>query len=87
MTTTTYYNLNIVEGTDVVNPLIVDNPNYEKIDEAMHNNAVAELLSQPRLQMQRYTLSRVKIPIALLYALLQQVNGKQETQQPLTAYP
>lgn len=41
MTTTTYYNLNIVEGTDIVNPLIVDNPNYEKIDEAMHNNAVA----------------------------------------------
>ena len=41
MTTTTYYNLNIVEGTDVVNPLTVDNPNYEKIDETMHNNAVA----------------------------------------------
>ena len=41
MTTTTYYDLNIVEGTDIVNPLTVDNPNYEKIDEAMHNNAVA----------------------------------------------
>ena len=41
MTTTTYYNLNIVEGTDIVNPLTVDNPNYEKIDEAMHYNAVA----------------------------------------------
>lgn len=41
MTTTSYYNLNIVEGTDIVNPLIVDNPNYEKIDETMHNNAVA----------------------------------------------
>ena len=41
MTTTTYYNLNIVEGTDIVNPLIVDNPNYEKIDATMHNNAVA----------------------------------------------
>ena len=41
MTSTTYYNLNIVEGTDIVNPLIVDNPNYEKIDEAMHDNAVA----------------------------------------------
>ena len=41
MTNTTYYNLNIVEGTDIVNPLIVDNPNYEKIDETMHNNAVA----------------------------------------------
>ena len=41
MTSTTYYNLNIVEGTDIVNPLTVDNPNYEKIDEAMHDNAVA----------------------------------------------
>lgn len=41
MTTTTYYNLNIVEGTDIVNPLIVDNPNYEKIDETMHDNAVS----------------------------------------------
>ena len=41
MTTTTYYELNIVEGTDIVNPLIVDNPNYVKIDETMHNNAVA----------------------------------------------
>lgn len=41
MTSTTYYNLNIVEGTDIVNPLVVDNPNYEKIDEVMHNNAVA----------------------------------------------
>ena len=41
MTSTTYYNLNIVEGTDIVNPLIIDNPNYEKIDEAMHNSAVA----------------------------------------------
>ena len=41
MTNTTYYNLNIVEGTDIVNPLIIDNPNYEKIDEEMHNNAVA----------------------------------------------
>lgn len=41
MTNTTYYDLNIVEGTDIVNPLIVDNPNYEKIDETMHNNAVS----------------------------------------------
>ena len=41
MTNTTYYDLNIVEGTDIVNPLIVDNPNYEKIDEVMHDNAVS----------------------------------------------
>ena len=41
MTTTTYYELNIVEGTDIVNPLTVDNPNYNKIDEVMHNNSVS----------------------------------------------
>ena len=41
MTNTTYYNLNIVEGTDIVNPLTVDNPNYAKIDEVMHDNAVS----------------------------------------------
>lgn len=41
MTTTTYYELNIAEGTDIVNPLTVDNPNYEKIDEVMHDNAVS----------------------------------------------
>ena len=41
MTNTTYYNLNIVEGTDIVNPLTVDNPNYEKIDEVMHDNSVS----------------------------------------------
>ena len=41
MTKTTYYDLNIVEGTDIVNPLIVDNPNYEKIDESLHKNAVS----------------------------------------------
>lgn len=40
MEKTTYYNLNIVEGTDIVNPLVVDNPNYEKIDDSMHTNAV-----------------------------------------------
>lgn len=41
MTNTTYYDLNIVEGTDIVNPLTVDNPNYVKIDEVMHDNAVS----------------------------------------------
>lgn len=41
MTNTTYYDLNIVEGGDIVNPLIVDNPNYEIIDKTMHDNAVS----------------------------------------------
>lgn len=39
MTKTTNYDLFIVEGSDKVNPLVVDNPNYEKIDEVMKKNA------------------------------------------------
>jgi hypothetical protein len=41
MQNSTYYNLKLVEGTDTVNPLTVDVPNYETIDEQMHNNSVA----------------------------------------------
>ena len=32
MQKTTNYELNIVEGSDIVNPLTVDNPYYSKID-------------------------------------------------------
>ena len=41
MNKSTYYNLNLVEGTDTVNPLITDVPNFEVIDEQMHNNSIA----------------------------------------------
>ena len=41
MQKSTYYDLNLVEGADVYNPLINDVPNYETIDQAMHDNAVA----------------------------------------------
>lgn len=41
MNTSTYYNLKLVEGTDIVNPLTTDVPNYETIDEEMHNNAIS----------------------------------------------
>lgn len=43
MTYTTNYNLNIVEGTDVVNPLTQLNPNFTTIDGAMKNNADAAI--------------------------------------------
>ncbi len=43
MLTTTHYNLNIVEGTDLVNPLTQLNPNFEAIDTAMYNNEMAAL--------------------------------------------
>lgn len=35
---TNHYNLNLPEGTDIVNPLIQDNPNYSAIDTALYNN-------------------------------------------------
>ena len=35
---TTHYNLNLPEGTDIVNPLVQDNPNYTAIDTAMYAN-------------------------------------------------
>ena len=35
---TTHYNLNLPEGSDVVNPLVQDNPNYSAIDTALYNN-------------------------------------------------
>lgn len=41
MEKSTYYGLNLVQGTDIVNPLTNDVPNYRKIDEVMHDNAVA----------------------------------------------
>ena len=37
---TSHYNLNLPEGTDIVNPLVQDNPNYTAIDTALYNNKV-----------------------------------------------
>lgn len=39
MRKTEHYELNLVEGTDLVNPLVQDVPNYEAIDEALFENA------------------------------------------------
>ena len=38
MRTSENFNLNLVEGTDIVNPLVQDVPNYEKIDATMKAN-------------------------------------------------
>lgn len=43
MRSSTNYNLRLVEGTDLVNPLIQDVPNYEKIDEVMKDNEMASI--------------------------------------------
>lgn len=42
-TKSTHYELNLVTGTDKVNPLIYDVPNYEIIDGAMHENHLASV--------------------------------------------
>lgn len=35
---TSHYNLNVPEGTDIVNPLVQDNPNWNAIDAALYAN-------------------------------------------------
>lgn len=45
MRTTENFNLNLAEGTDKVNPLTVDVPNYETIDEAMEINRENSIVS------------------------------------------
>lgn len=42
-TKSTHYKLNLVEGSDKVNPLIYDVPNYTAIDAAMYENATATI--------------------------------------------
>ena len=37
---TNHYNLNLPEGSDIVNPLVQDNPNYTAIDTALYDNKV-----------------------------------------------
>lgn len=43
MRTSEHFNLNLVEGSDVVNPLVQDVPNYEAIDTAMFDNKSASV--------------------------------------------
>lgn len=46
---TPHFNLNLPEGTDVVNPLVQDNPNYTAIDAAMFANKQAVIGSATEL--------------------------------------
>lgn len=43
MRNSTHFNLNLVEGTDLFNPLVQDVPNYELIDEQMYKNQCASI--------------------------------------------
>lgn len=38
-----HYNLNLVQGTDIVNPLVQDVPNYETIDAEMYGNSITSV--------------------------------------------
>lgn len=58
---TTNYNLNIVEGTDIVNPMSVDNPNYSTIDSVMYANECNAIGSATELKSGTvHALTRVK---------------------------
>ena len=46
----THYNLNLAEGTDLVNPLTVDVPNYQAIDTTMFANEQAGVGSATELK-------------------------------------
>lgn len=50
MRTSEHYNLNLVEGTDLVNPLTQDVPNYEAIDSAMYENQIAAVQGATELK-------------------------------------
>lgn len=43
MLQSTHYSLKLAEGSDIVNPLVVDRPNYETIDSVMYDNESASI--------------------------------------------
>lgn len=45
-----HFNLNLVEGTDIVNPLVTDVPNYESIDAQMFKNQNAGVQNATELK-------------------------------------
>ena len=61
-----YYELNLVEGTDVVNPLVQDVPNYERIDDTIvsineRTDIAIKQNNDNLLSELGKTLSRIKI--------------------------
>ena len=46
----TNYNLNLVEGTDIVNPLVIDKPNYIAIDAQMKLNEDATVTTATEIK-------------------------------------
>ena len=50
MDQSTHFNLNLVTGADKVNPLTIDRPNYETIDEQMYKNQIAAISEATELK-------------------------------------
>lgn len=58
---TTNYNLNKPEGTDIVNPLTVDNPNWDSVDAGMYANKQNSVqVAQVALQETTIAITRDK---------------------------
>lgn len=55
------YNMNLPEGSDIVNPLTVDNPNWQKIDSEMYSNKAGTVqVAQMALQETTIAITRDK---------------------------
>lgn len=79
MTNTTNYNLNIVQGTDLVNPLIQTNPNFETIDSAMKANADRGVQLATELKsgsVHRITRTNTSAPVFYFVATTDYVAGE-----------
>ena len=50
MLQSTHYELKLVEGSDIVNPLVIDRPNYEAIDGVMYENESKSIGSATELK-------------------------------------
>ena len=50
MLQSTHYELKLVEGSDIVNPLVIDRPNYEEIDGVMYENESKSIGSATELK-------------------------------------
>jgi hypothetical protein len=98
MLKTDNYDLNIAQGTDVVNPLVMDNPNYQKIDKVMKDNEIRGIGTATELKTgsvhaitvpAQYTTFKFVATSDFIAGETFTVNGKQVTgyttnQQPLS---
>jgi hypothetical protein len=98
MLKTDNYELNIAQGTDIVNPLVMDNPNYQKIDKVLKDNEIRGIGTATELKTgsihaitvpAQYTTFKFVATSDFVTGDTFTLNGKQVTgyttnQQPLT---